>query len=179
MKTLDIGCGNNKTNGAIGMDKVRLPSVDIVHDLETFPWPIDDNSFDKVLAFHSLEHVSDVLSVLKEISRVTKPKGILHIRVPHFSSDNFYSDLTHKTFFSIRSFNNFIKNNSLTSYNYYNDSYFKIIKKEIHFLKNSYINPYKILLIHYLFNLFPRIYERFFAFIIPASEIEFYLEIDK
>lgn len=179
MKILDIGCGLNKYPGSTGMDQVDLPNVDIVHNLEAFPWPISDNSYDKVVAFHSLEHTSNILGVLSEISRILKPKGTLHVRVPHFTSDNFYSDLTHKTFFSIRSFNNFVKSNSSTQYNYYQNIYFKILSKEVHFLKKGLLNPYKIFLIHYIFNLFPRIYERYFSFIIPALEIEFFLEVDK
>ena len=46
MKILDLGCGPIKLNGAIGLDNVALPNVDIVHDLLNFPYPIDNESFD-------------------------------------------------------------------------------------------------------------------------------------
>ena len=51
MKILDLGCGPIKLNGAIGLDNVALPNVDIVHDLLNFPYPIDNESFDKMLDF--------------------------------------------------------------------------------------------------------------------------------
>lgn len=41
---LDIGCGGNKQEGFIGMDKRELPGVDIIHDLEVFPWCIPTDS---------------------------------------------------------------------------------------------------------------------------------------
>jgi len=37
---LDIGCGWSKRAGFVGMDKRNLPGVDIIHDLEIFPYPI-------------------------------------------------------------------------------------------------------------------------------------------
>jgi len=131
------------------------------------------------LAFHSLKHTSNILGVLGKIFRILKPKGTLHVRVLHFTSDNFYNDVTHKTFFSTRFFNNFVKCNSTTQYNYYHNIYLKKLSKEVHFLKKGLLNPYIIFLIHYIFNLFLKIYERFFSFIIPALEIEFFLEVDK
>jgi len=36
-KILDVGCGTAKINGAIGIDRVNLPKVNIVHDLNQFP----------------------------------------------------------------------------------------------------------------------------------------------
>ena len=37
MKVLDVGCGTAKVNGAIGIDRINLPGVDVVHDLNKFP----------------------------------------------------------------------------------------------------------------------------------------------
>lgn len=161
MKILDIGCGLNKYTGSTGMNREDLPNVDIVYNLGAFPWPISDNSYDKVMAFHSLKHTSNILGVLGKIFRILKPKGTLHLRVLHFTSDNF------------------VKCNSSPQYNYYPNIYLKKLSKEVHFLKKGLLNPYIIFLIHYIFNLFLKIYERFFSFIIPALEIEFFLEVDK
>ncbi len=36
MQVLDIGCGKNKRLGAIGMDRIALTGVDVVHDLDVF-----------------------------------------------------------------------------------------------------------------------------------------------
>ena len=41
MKGLDLGCGSLKVEGAVGLDNVSIPGVDIVHDLLDFPSPIE------------------------------------------------------------------------------------------------------------------------------------------
>ena len=48
MKILDLGCGDNKVEGAIGLDNIALSEVDIVHDLLNFPYPIKTNSFNTI-----------------------------------------------------------------------------------------------------------------------------------
>ena len=42
MKMLDLGCGSLKVEGAVGLDNVSIPNVDIVHDLLDFPYPIEN-----------------------------------------------------------------------------------------------------------------------------------------
>ena len=51
-RILDMGCGRNKHPGAVGMDRVNLPEVDLVHNLNQIPYPIKDNFFDEVYATH-------------------------------------------------------------------------------------------------------------------------------
>lgn len=55
---LDIGCGANKQDGFVGMDVRELPGVDIVHNMEQFPFPLPDESCSMVVASHVLEHVN-------------------------------------------------------------------------------------------------------------------------
>ncbi|MQL52258.1 methyltransferase domain-containing protein [Desulfofundulus thermobenzoicus] len=75
MKILDLGCGPNKLPGAIGVDIRPGPVVDVVHDLNVYPWPFADNEFDLVYASHVLEHLDDVVRAVEEIHRITKPGG--------------------------------------------------------------------------------------------------------
>ena len=42
LNILDLGCGSVKAEGAVGLDNVGLPGVDIVHDLLDFPYPIEN-----------------------------------------------------------------------------------------------------------------------------------------
>ncbi|MHA1979217.1 MAG: hypothetical protein ACW98I_20110, partial [Candidatus Hodarchaeales archaeon] len=37
-KILDVGCGTEKIDGAIGIDRVKLDGIDIIHDLDKYPW---------------------------------------------------------------------------------------------------------------------------------------------
>ena len=55
---LDIGCGPNKEEGFIGIDVRDFPTVDIVHNIEKFPWPLPDNSVSLAISSHVLEHIN-------------------------------------------------------------------------------------------------------------------------
>ena len=48
IKKLDVGCGEKKREGFIGMDILPLKLVDIVHDMNDVPWPFNGNEFEKV-----------------------------------------------------------------------------------------------------------------------------------
>lgn len=173
---LDLGCGINKVPGAIGIDLVPNDQVDIVHDLRQFPWPLDDGTFDEIIANHFLEHCEDIISTMVEIHRITKKEtGRIRIRSPYYTSWNFYGDLTHRVPFSFRSFDHFSYEDP-TGYNYYSPVKFKIEFRKILFTgPEEKVNPWRWIGIEYLVNKYPRIYERLFAFIIPATEIQFVL----
>jgi SAM-dependent methyltransferase len=47
---------------------------------------IDDDSFDVVAAFHTVEHLRDPLGTLREVHRVLRPGGLLVIEVPIIDS---------------------------------------------------------------------------------------------
>jgi len=100
-KILDVGCGTKKHPGAIGIDIAKLDGVDIVHDLNRFPWKgIEDETFDWVLMKDIIEHLDDPIAVLKEAHRILKPNGKVYIRVVYWNHKYAYSDPTHKHFFT-------------------------------------------------------------------------------
>lgn len=94
---LDIGCGGNKQKGFIGIDKRELPGVDIVHDLESFPWPVPDNSCEIAIASHFIEHVKPwlMLDLMNEVWRVLEVGGDFCIAVPYAGSRGYWQDPTH------------------------------------------------------------------------------------
>lgn len=92
---IDLCCGSKKRPGAIGVDLVKLPGVDIVHDLDKGPWPLESNSATNIRCEHGIEHVKDVNLFMKECHRILKNGGVLEIVTPHFSSYNSYVDPTH------------------------------------------------------------------------------------
>jgi len=55
---LDIGCGERKNDGFIGMDIRPMKGVDIVWNLERFPYPLPDESVSLAVASHVLEHIN-------------------------------------------------------------------------------------------------------------------------
>lgn len=168
MKILDLGCGDTKLPGAIGVDFRKTSAVDIIHDLNKFPYPFKDNEFDYIRAKSILEHLDNLVDVFKELYRISKNGAKIEIIVPFFSCVDAFQDITHKHFFSYYSLDTFL------SYNFPGFK-FKIIKRKIQFGLRG-----KILFGIELFaNLFPKTYERCFAYIIPTQTLLFILETVK
>jgi len=87
-RILDMGCGRNKHPGAVGMDRVNLPEVDLVHNLNPIPYPIKDNIFDEVYATHVIEHMDSVLAVMEEIHRICRPQARVTLITPHYTDSS-------------------------------------------------------------------------------------------
>ncbi len=100
---IELGCGKNKHKGAICIDKNKECKPDILHDLED-GIPFDDNSVDKVLAFHVLEHLSDKEKIMSEIHRVLKPGGLFIFEVPSAEGPGAFAHPDHKSFWVKESF---------------------------------------------------------------------------
>ncbi|HZI32493.1 MAG TPA: class I SAM-dependent methyltransferase [Candidatus Binatia bacterium] len=100
-RVLDVGCGRGlllrafQRNGCdvtgtefsddacrFAREVLKLPvRVGLLHELN-FP----DRSFDIVVMWHVLEHVSDPRPTLAEVSRILRPGGIFLVAVPNFGS---------------------------------------------------------------------------------------------
>lgn len=88
------------------MDRVAQPGVDVVADLEG-RLPFDDDAFDHVFAIHVLEHISDLLGLMRELHRITRPTGVLHIMTPNWRHVNAVADPTHIRFMDVQTFKAF------------------------------------------------------------------------
>jgi predicted SAM-dependent methyltransferase len=85
MKKLNLGSGDFKKDGYVNIDVEESLQPDIVHNLDQFPYPFEDDSFDLIEADHLLEHLNEPFQVMKELRRIANPGGKIIIRVPHFS----------------------------------------------------------------------------------------------
>ena len=96
---LNLGCGSNIKEGYINLDKFSYYKPDVIHDLELVPYPFKDDSVEKILMSHVLEHIGQdpnvFNNIIKEFYRICKNKAVLDIRVPHPRHDDFISDPTH------------------------------------------------------------------------------------
>ncbi|MBI4060218.1 MAG: class I SAM-dependent methyltransferase, partial [Elusimicrobia bacterium] len=64
---LDLGCGNRKRPGAIGVDNNPAVKPDVLHSLEKLPYPFEASSADEIYMDNSLEHLDDVVAVMEEL----------------------------------------------------------------------------------------------------------------
>lgn len=96
---LNMGCGHNKADGFVNVDKAPECAPDQVVDLEAFPWPWETASIDEVMFNHSLEHLGrdpDVFfMMMRELYRVCRHRARIAINVPHPRHDHFIGDPTH------------------------------------------------------------------------------------
>jgi SAM-dependent methyltransferase len=99
MKKLNLGCGQFKKEEYINLDKDPQLDPDVLHDLNQFPYPFSDSSFDLIEADHVLEHLEDPFLVMKELHRILKSNGRLIIKTPHFSRGFTHPD--HKRGFDV------------------------------------------------------------------------------
>lgn len=82
-RVLDIGAGSNPHPAATTtLDRVDLPTIDVVHDATERPWPFTDDKFDRVIARHVLEHVQHPEDVFSEVARILNDDGLFEVVVP-------------------------------------------------------------------------------------------------
>ena len=93
---LNLACGQIKMDGFTGVDKVKTDAVDVVHDLETFPWPFESGSVDEVHCSHYIEHTADLIAFVDELWRIMKPGARATIIAPYYTSIRAWQDPTHK-----------------------------------------------------------------------------------
>lgn len=171
MKKLNLGCGRDIIEGWVNLDSVKLPGVNVIHNLNKFPYPFKKNEFSEIKAFMILEHLNNWTRAMDEIYRISKNGAIIKITVPFFPSMYSVIDPTHKNFFGYNTFDYFEPGHQL---NYYFKARFKIKKKYIRFSWNPVLNILSVPI-----NLFPVFYSRYLAFMLPSNEIYVELEVVK
>jgi len=97
VRVLDVGCGINKQPGAIGIDRNPASRADVLCDLNRTPYPFRENSFDRVLAIHVIEHVDDVIASMEEFHRLVRAGGTVRIETPHYTDFSSFCDPTHRS----------------------------------------------------------------------------------
>lgn len=171
-KKLNIGCGKDIKKGYVNLDSIKLPGVDVVQDLNKYPWPFKEDTFEEIKCDNVLEHLDSIIQPMEEIWRISKNKGMVIIDVPIFPSIWAMTDPTHKQFFTYMTFNYFRPEDSL---NYYSKARFNILKRKIIFHKLLW--P-----LTWFFNVseqMQKFYYIFLSLLIPANSLHFELEAVK
>jgi SAM-dependent methyltransferase len=175
-RKLNLGCGTTIKKGWVNADIAPLPGVDAVMDIDKTPWKFKANQFNEVETFHTLEHIANFMEVMAEIHRVCEDGAIVKVSVPYFASPAYWRDPTHKRGFNIDTFVVFTNGE-----HYYTKARFKRLKRKLFyfscrsFMKSRWYSlPFDLLI-----NLCQPIYQRFFVYALPASEVHFILQVEK
>jgi len=171
---LDIGCGQSKAAGYLGLDIFPSPGVDIVHDFDFLPYPFADNTFAEVKMYNALEHVGNFIGTVCEVHRILRPGGLFRILCPHYSGPDAYRDPTHRTFFAWTTFDRFI---GTTSYAAPQAGMFRIRRRMFGVPEGG--GRGLAALPKAFGNRFPDLYERYFCWMMPAKAIYYELEAIK
>lgn len=82
---IDIGSGPHpKRDATVRMDIHRWSGDEVLHDLNSLPYPFLENSADKIYLGDVIEHIVylNAVPLLKEIHRILKPGAMLEITCP-------------------------------------------------------------------------------------------------
>lgn len=142
---VDLACGRNKREGYIGVDREALNGVDIVHDLNVYPWPFDDESVYEFVVSHYVEHIpimySDrsygLVKFMEEVYRCLMVGGLINIVAPYYTSIRAWQDPTHTRAITDVTFLYFCKDfkNSAGVDHYVGECNFELVSKKY------YLNP--------------------------------------
>lgn len=114
MRSLLIGCGSKHTridnkewDELVTLDINPAVKPDVIHDLNEFPYPFDDNSFDEIHAYDVLEHIATqgdykhFFKEFEEYSRILNPGGLFYGVVPGHTSQWAWGDPGHTRMITI------------------------------------------------------------------------------
>jgi SAM-dependent methyltransferase len=169
MRILDVGCGIHKQPGSIGLDRNPACRADVLADLDRFPYPFADQSFDRVTAIHVIEHLSDVIRAMEEFHRLLCTGGTLRIETPHYTDFSSFCDPTHKSHLTSFSFRYFGEDHG--GFGYYTKARFHEVSVRVKLLA-----LWRCLGFEALVNWFPRFrrfWEHYLCFVVRGKAMEF------
>ena len=175
---MELGCGQKKKPGRLAIDKMDLPHVDIVADIEEGLPFLPDRSVDEIHCRSVLEHVQNFENLLREMVRVLKTNGKVFLFVPHFSNPYYYSDYTHQRPFGLYSFYYFVETKHQLRRkvpNFYTDIRIDILSLRLVFRSPFWLSRHIKKTIGFLINLhrcLMEFYEQHLCYIFPCDGIE-------
>ena len=181
---LNLGCNTDVRPGWLNVDIADYGGNEII-DLNSYPWPFAEDSFDEIWASHIIEHLGNFNEIVNELWRVSKDGAVIEVRVPFFLSTKYYSEPDHRIPFGIRSFDNYehLGDRPLRFYeqwklvnrtNYQSPARFTVESKRFHFSNFAALSW-----LDRLINLEPVIFERFCAALLTPEEVCFRLRVVK
>jgi ubiquinone/menaquinone biosynthesis C-methylase UbiE len=103
---LNLGCGNKRKQGFVGVDFAPCDAADILADL-TGALPFTDSSIDEIWLDNVIEHIQDIPQLMRELHRICRDGAIITLITPHFASADSWRDPTHVHHLSFFSMDHF------------------------------------------------------------------------
>jgi SAM-dependent methyltransferase len=175
VRILDVGCGIKKAERAIGIDRNPASAADVLCDLDRFPYPFADSSFDSLQATHVIEHVSDVIRTMEEFHRLVREGGRVRIVTPHYTDFSSFCDPTHRWHLNSFSFRYFGENHG--GFGYYSPARFREISVRLRLLAF-----WRLLGFEFLVNRsrrFRLFWEHYLCYVVRGKVMEFEFEVLK
>ena len=112
---INLGAGHDIQQSFTNLDILPLPGIDVVHNLNNYPWPFEDQSASEIRAIDVIEHMPNfthddrpgVIAFVEECWRILEPGGLLFIQTPGVNAAFAWTDPTHVRTFTRDSFDFF------------------------------------------------------------------------
>lgn len=180
LRILDLGCGQNKYPGSIGVDWIPNSGVDVLCDLNAPTLPFPEGIFDAIRLIHVVEHLQSIPRTMEEVHRISKAGAEVLVVTPHYTDASSWQDPTHRWHLNSFSFNVF---EEMADFSYYSKARFRVAKVEIRLLKF-----YRLIGLEFLVNLsgrhppfrfLRRFWEQYLCFVVRGKSVTFHLQVLK
>jgi len=173
-KILDVGGGIHSIKNAEVIDFADLPNITHKHNLNKFPYPIKDKTYDVIYCSHTIEHLDNIPKVLQEFKRILKDTGEVVIKVPYLTSNIAFECPDHKHWFTYFSFDFYVRNPAKHLEIWFFPQIFKMKYRRLNFTRGGIRGLYNPL-IEMIANRYPIHYENLLKYLFPARELEVHL----
>jgi SAM-dependent methyltransferase len=136
---LVLGCGDRPVEGAVNHDRTaHRAEVDVVWDLNNYPWPWGNDAFDHIHADAVLEHLRlDLTYSMGECWRILRPRGTLYLKLPYWRHETSWRDITHYWKFALDSLDHFVPGTEV------GDRYKFYVDRPWSYVRRPRLNPAK------------------------------------
>lgn len=165
---LNLGCGNKKKDGFIGVDLYPCEAVEKVADLNG-PLPFEDNAVSEVWMDNVVEHIRDLSSLFAELHRICAHGAVITVITPHFASVSSWIDPTHVHHLSYFSMDHFER----SAVAHYTGGGLRVVSRRLSF-SGIMGNIGRL-----IFKVSPKAYEKNWCFIFRPGTLTFALSVQK
>lgn len=131
---VELGVGEKKPEGFLGVDVINTPQTDLVQDLDQPDWSLPSKHFFEARAIHLFEHLENPIQFVENCHEILAEGGELYIESPHLSTLNWH-DPTHKRLVGTETAYKYFTSGG--EYSYYTDIEFAVERVRITFAKRK------------------------------------------